>query len=70
MSQESVCQVKPSGEVKLAEITDIKALARGVASGVLSEDLIMGDMSVLNSMAVTEKDKLNIPGVKAVSRIV
>ena len=63
-------KVKGARTLWHAEVTDIKALARGVASGALSGDLIMGDMTVLNSMAVAEKDKLNIPGVKAVSRVV
>ncbi len=50
-----------------AHVTDIKALIRACAEGKTPEHLLAADMSVLNALARAEKDKLDIPGVKAVS---
>jgi hypothetical protein len=62
---------KVSGARKLwsAEVTDIRILANAVAQG-FDIDAIQPNMPYLNKLAVQYKDKLNIPGVKAVSRVV
>jgi DNA polymerase III alpha subunit (gram-positive type) len=55
-------------EVWAAEIIDIKALCLAVATGKASPECVMGNMPVLNKMAVALKKTMNIPGVKAYSK--
>lgn len=53
-----------------AEVMDIQALIRACAEGKTpyeGADLLVADMTVLNALARAQKDKLDIPGVKAVS---
>jgi hypothetical protein len=50
-----------------AEVTDLAELARACAEGRVPLELIQPDMTTLNAQARTFKDKLAIPGVKAVS---
>lgn len=52
-----------------AEITDKMALVKAVAEGKVSPNYLEPNMSLLNSVAKTYKENLNIPGVKAVSEI-
>jgi len=49
-----------------AEITDIKVLCRAVADGSAAPECVEGNMTYLNKRARDDKDKLSIPGVKAV----
>lgn len=51
-----------------AEITSKKELARAVADGVAPEEYILGNMPVLNKIAVTSKTLMKVPGVKAVNK--
>lgn len=55
-------------EVWSAEVIDIKLLCRAVADGKASPECVMGNMPVLNKMAMALKQTMNIPGVKAISR--
>ncbi len=50
-----------------AEVTDLAALAKACAEGRAPLELIQPDMAFLNAQARTFKDKLAIPGVKAVA---
>lgn len=50
-----------------AEVLDIKALCKAVADGKVMPELVSANMPALNKMAQLAKDKLNIPGVRAVS---
>lgn len=50
-----------------AEVTDLAALAEACAEGRAPLELIQPDMATLNAQARTFKDKLAIPGVKAVA---
>jgi hypothetical protein len=52
-----------------AQVTDIKALCLAVAEGRVPVEYVTANMPVLNRMAVSSKDALNIPGIKAVSQI-
>jgi len=52
-----------------AEVIDIKALAKAVAEGKVLPDLIQPNMSRLNKMAVSLKEKFDVPGVKAISDV-
>lgn len=51
-----------------AEVTDLLALARACASGDAPLEFIQADMPQLNAVARLQKEALNIPGVKAVSK--
>jgi len=55
-------------EMWLAEVVSIKELCRAVAEGKASPECVMGNMPVLNKMAVALKSTLSIPGVKAYSK--
>ena len=50
-----------------AEVTDIKALCRAVVDGTMPAGAVQANMVYLNAAARTDKGKMNIPGVKAVS---
>lgn len=52
-----------------AEVTDIVALCKAVATGKVMQECILPNMTVLNKLAGLSKDKLKIPGVKAVSNV-
>ncbi len=51
-----------------AEVTDIRLLARAVADGTVSPDTIMGNQVVLNGLARSLKQTMNLPGVRSVQR--
>lgn len=51
-----------------AEVTDIKKLCAAVANGTLDPKFIDANMPELNAIARIEKDKMMVPGVKAVSK--
>jgi chromosome segregation ATPase len=55
-----------SREVWSAEVTDIKALCRAVADGMVSVNAVEANMSYLNKLAKMDKDQMSIPGAKAV----
>lgn len=55
-------------EVWSARVTDIRALCRAVADGRASTECVMGNMPVLNKMAVALKQTMQIPGVVAESK--
>ena len=48
-----------------AEVTDLLALARAVADGVVAPTLLIPNQPALNKMAVALKGELRIPGVVA-----
>jgi len=50
----------------VAEITDLKALARAVADGTVEENCITANMMWLNSEAKRLREEMKIPGVKPV----
>lgn len=52
-----------------AEVTDIVALCKAVVAGKVIPEVISPNMTVLNKLAQVSKDKLNIAGVKAVSKV-
>lgn len=55
-------------ETWFAEVTDIKALCMAVATGKAPAECVMGNMPVLNKMAVALRSSLNIDGVAARSK--
>lgn len=62
----------PTGAVHVrttwhVEVTDLAALVKACAEGRVPLELIQPDMANLNAQVRTHKDRLAIPGVKAVS---
>jgi hypothetical protein len=53
-----------------AEVVDMKALCRAVASGQASAELVQPNMVALNRMAKAMRTTFNIPGCKAVTESV
>lgn len=51
-----------------AELTDILLLAKAVAEGRVETSALLPNMVYLNCQARTQKDRLKIPGVKAVPK--
>lgn len=51
-----------------AEVTDLMALAKGVAEGKVPTACILANMPVLNKQAIALQDSLNYPGVRAISK--
>lgn len=51
-----------------AELTDILLLAKAVAEGRVETSAILPNMVYLNCQARTQKDRMKIPGVKAVPK--
>ena len=51
-----------------AEVTDLKALVGAVSHGDIPLAAVLPNMAFLNSQAAQDKDAMNIPGVKAVSK--
>lgn len=55
-----------SRETWRAEVTDIKALCQSIVDGKIQPEAVSPNMAVLNGLARSFKDDLNIPGIKAV----
>jgi hypothetical protein len=51
-----------------AEVTDLRALCEAIAKGNASIESVLPNMPFLNDRARTYKDKLDIPGVKAIKK--
>lgn len=49
-----------------AQVVDIRALCLAIGEGRVPSDAVIPNMPVLNRIAAQAKDRLNIPGVKAV----
>jgi len=52
-----------------AEVTDIVALCKAIASGKVIPELVLPNMPALNKLAQVSKENLKIAGVKAVSTV-
>ena len=59
-----------SREAWSAQVTDMTELCKAVAEGKVGADAVCPNMPFLNGLARLHKDKLNIPGVKAVMETV
>lgn len=53
-----------------AEVVDIKKVCKAVIDGILPPNAILPNMTILNGLARIQKENLNIPGIKAVKKIV
>jgi hypothetical protein len=51
-----------------AEVVDLRALCAAIAAGTVPLDAVVPNFTKLNGLARIAKDRLNIPGVKAVER--
>lgn len=51
-----------------AEVVDVRLLCKAVADGVVPASFVKGNEPILNSVARADKEKFNVPGVRAVSR--
>lgn len=66
----STAKVKGARTLWHAEVVSLKQLAAAIATGTVPESYIMPNMSVLNNLAVRDKERFSMPGVVAVSKVV
>lgn len=52
------------------EVTDMQELCKAVAEGVVSQELVKPNMTELNALARGMKKHLNVPGLRAVMKLV